>query len=396
MERKFLKGLTKDTVLLTFTSLFADISTEMLYPILPIFLTTYLGASGSLVGLIEGVANATQNIEMGFAGYLSDKLRKRKSLAIIGYTIAAISKPFIGLSTVWQTVFIARFMDRFGTGTRSAPRDALIASSASNENRGKAFGLEGIGDNLGAFLGPLLAILLLFYFKFPIRSIFYLSIIPGLLAVLLVLTVKERSDEIKSKVKLDMNLSRFPKPYWNYLAATAVFGIGNISSSFMILQTKSIGVSLIGTILIYAVFNLVAAIVSYPLGFLSDKLGRKNILILALLIFIVSLMGFAQTRNFVLIAISFALYGSFQGIFRAVGKAYAADFVPAELQASGIGWFNAIVGLSGLIASIIAGILYDKVGHSAVFLAAAAFVALGTVLLSLLERKQYINSNWDK
>src|SRR5579859_6848210 len=169
----------------------------MLYPILPIFLTAYLGASGSLVGLIEGVANATQNIEMGLAGSLSDKLERRKTLAIIGYTIAAISKPFIGLSQVWQGVFVSRFMDRFGTGTRSAPRDALIATSASAENRGKAFGMEGIGDNLGAFLGPILAIILLFYVKIPIRSIFYLAIIPGLLAVLLVFFVKEKRDGFK-------------------------------------------------------------------------------------------------------------------------------------------------------------------------------------------------------
>src|SRR6266404_91990 len=162
-ERKYFRGLTKNTFLLALTSLFADISTEMLYPVIPIFLTQYLGATGSIVGLVEGIAVAAQYIQMGISGYISDKLHKRKSIALIGYILAALSKPLIGLSTVWQGVLGARFLDRIGTGTRSAPRYALVAESANENSRGKAFGLEGLGDNLGAFLGPLLAVALIFY-----------------------------------------------------------------------------------------------------------------------------------------------------------------------------------------------------------------------------------------
>ena len=379
--KKYFSGLTKNTFLLTFTSLFADISTEMLYPILPIFLTQYLGVGGGIVGLIEGVANATQNIEQGFSGWLSDKIHKRKSLAIIGYSLAALSKPFMGISRIWQGVFAARVADRFGTGTRSAPRDTLIAGSTDDAHRGKAFGLEGIGDNLGAFLGPLLAVVLLFYFNIPIRNIFYLAVIPGTLAVIMVLFVKEKPDGFKSKAKLDMNFSALPRSYWRYLGITALFGIGNISSSFMILQTRNIGVPLIGTILIYAVFNLIAAGVSFPSGTLSDRFGRKKVLLFSFLVFLVSLIGFALTHNFIVIAVLFAMYGAFQGIFRAVGKAFAADFVPQEFRASSIGIYNATVGISGLIASITAGQLYDKVGHPAVFLTAAGFVGLGSILL---------------
>ncbi|MGA2910291.1 MAG: MFS transporter [Candidatus Microgenomates bacterium] len=389
-EKKYFQGLTKNTFLLTFTSLFADISTEMLYPILPIFLTQYLGVGGSIVGLIEGVANATQNIEQGFAGWLSDKIHTRKSLAIVGYTIAAISKPFMGLSNIWQGVFAARVVDRFGTGTRSAPRDALVAGSADEAHRGKAFGLEGIGDNMGAFLGPILAVILLFYFKIPIRNIFYLAIIPGTLAVIMVLFVKEKSDGFKSKYKLDVNFKKFPKSYWKYIGVTALFGIGNISSSFMILQTRAVGISLIGTILIYAVFNFIAAAVSFPSGTLSDRFGRKNVLLTSFLAFLVALIGFAFTHSFLVIALLFALYGTFSGIFRAVGKAFAADFVPQELRASSIGLYNATVGISGLIASITAGLLYDKVGHPAVFLTAGAFVLLGSISLLVLPYKRSI------
>lgn len=389
VAKKYFSGLTKNTFLLTFTSLFADISTEMLYPVLPIFLTQVLGAGGAVVGIVEGVAVAMQNIIQGVSGALSDKFQKRKPIAIFGYTLAALSKPFIGLSTNWWGVFAARSVDRLGSGTRSAPRDAMIAGSADEAHRGKAFGLEGIGDNLGAFLGPLLAIILLFYFNIPIRNIFYIAIIPGFLAVIMVLFVKEKRDGFSAKSKLDANLFKFPPSYWKYLGVTAVFGIGNISSSFMILQTKNIGVPLIGTILIYALFNLVAALVSYPSGFLSDKFGRKYVLLFAFIVFAISLMGFTVTRSFVVITILFALYGVFQGIFRAVGKAYASDFAPQSLRAGAIGWYNTVVGVSGLIASITAGQIYDRIGHATVFATALIFVVIGSTLL-FFNKENYV------
>jgi MFS family permease len=186
---RFFAGISKNTVLLAFTSLFADISTEMLYPVLPVFLTQTLHASGSIVGMVEGVAQATQYTVQGFSGWLSDDLQNRKSLALAGYFLSAVAKPLIGLAKAWPGVMGGRFLDRLGAGFRSAPRDALIASSVSAENRGRAFGLEGIGDNLGACLGPVLAVVLLMSFHIDIRLIFYLAIIPGLLAVFMILLV---------------------------------------------------------------------------------------------------------------------------------------------------------------------------------------------------------------
>lgn len=381
--RKYFSGLTKNTFLLTLTSLFSDISTEMLYPVLPIFLTQYLKSGGAVVGLIEGIATATQYIQMGVSGWISDKLQKRKPIAIIGYTLAALSKPLIGLSTVWQQVLGARFLDRFGSGTRSAPRYALVAQSADPKSKGKAFGLEGLGDNLGAFLGPIIAVILIFYFKIEIKQIFYLALIPGLLAALMIFLVKEQKDAIKAKYKIDTSFRKFPASYWKYLAIIGTFGIGNLSSSFMILQTKSLGIPLIQTILIYASFNLVAAITSYPSGFLSDKIGRKKVLLTAFIVFLVALIGFALTQNALVIILLFALYGIYQGIFRTVGNAYATDFVPSPLRASGIGWFNTVVGLSSLIASISGGLIWDKVSHPAVFIFASIWVGLGSILLFL-------------
>jgi MFS family permease len=382
--RRPFAGISKDTVLLAFASLFADISSEMLYPVLPIFLTQTLHATGSVVGLVEGIAQASQNIIQGFSGWLSDKLQKRKALALAGYFLSAVAKPLIGLATGWPTVLEMRFLDRIGAGFRSAPRDALIASSVAEENRGQAFGLEGIGDNLGAFLGPLLAVLLFVAFHVDIRWIFYVAIIPGLLAFCMILLVLEQPAAVGAKSKIDVGLGQFPKPYWKYLLVTALFGVGNSTNAFLILQTKDVGASFFITILIYAGFNLVAALASYPAGSLSDRWGRRSVLLLSFIVFLVTYLGFARARNAVLIGALFVFYGLFQGIFRSVGKAFATDFVPERLRASSVGWYSATVGLMGLVANIIAGLLWDRVSHAAVFYYGAIFALIGCIALLIL------------
>jgi MFS family permease len=384
VQTKYFAGLSRNTFLLAFASLFADISTEMLYPVLPVFLTQTLKASGSIVGLVEGFAQATQNIVQGFSGALSDKLQKRKAIALAGYLLAAIAKPLMGLSTAWQGVFGARLLDRLGAGSRSAPRDALIASSVDKESRGRAFGLEGIGDNAGAFLGPLLAVFLLYALHVGMRAIFYLAIIPGLLAFFMVLLVKERPAAVAAKSKIDVSLRQFPKAYWRYLLVTALFGLGNSSNSFLILRTQDIGSSLETTIVVYAMFNLVAAVISYPAGFLSDKLGRRNVLLVAFVIFLIAYLGFALAPTILVVAVLFVFYGLYQGIFRAVGKALASDFVPEHLRASGIGWYDTTLGLLQLAASVVAGLLWAQVGHASIFYYGATFAMVGSIALLLL------------
>ncbi|MGD0049315.1 MAG: MFS transporter [Bryobacteraceae bacterium] len=382
--QRYFGGLSRNTFLLAFASLFADISTEMLYPVLPVFLTQTLKASGSIVGLVDGFAQAMQNIVQGFSGGLSDKLQMRKSIALAGYLMAAVAKPLMGISTVWQGVFGARFLDRVGAGIRSAPRDALIASSVDEKDRGRAFGLEGVGDNAGAFLGPLLAVFLLYALHIGIRTIFYLAIIPGLLAFFMVLLVGEQHGAVAAKARVDVSLRQFPKGYWKYLLVTALFGLGNSSNTFLILRTQDIGASLETTILIYAAFNLVAALISYPAGSLSDTLGRKNILLASFFIFLIAYLGFALTQNILLVAALFIFYGLFQGIFRAVGKVFASDFVPEPLRASGVGWYSTTVGLLQLVASVVAGLLWDRIGHAAVFYYGATFAVAGSIGLLLL------------
>ena len=383
-SRRYFAGLSKNTFLLAVASLFSDISSEMLYPVLPVFLTQTLKATGSIVGLVDGFAQAAQNIVQGFSGALSDRLQKRKSIALAGYFLSAIAKPLMGLSAVWQGLFGARLLDRLGAGTRSAPRDALIASSVDEKDRGRAFGLEGVGDNAGAFLGPLLAVLLLYVLHFALRPVFYLALIPGLLAFFMVLLVKEKPAKVTSKSKIDVNLRQFPKGYWRYLLVIGLFGLGNSSNAFLILRTQDIGASLETTILIYAAFNLVAALISYPAGSLSDSLGRRNVLLVSFIIFLVVYLGFAMTQNVLVVAVLFGLYGLYEGIFRSVGKAFASDFVPEPLRASGVGWYSTAVGLLQLVASVVAGLLWDRIGHAAVFYFGAAFAFVGSIGLLLL------------
>ena len=385
MQRYF-AGLSRNTFLLALSSLFADISTEMLYPVLPVFLTQVLHASGSIVGLVDGFAQATQNIVQGFSGAVSDHLQKRKPVALVGYLLAALAKPVMGLATIWETLLAARLLDRIGAGMRSAPRDALVAASVGERDRGRAFGLEGLGDNAGAFLGPLVALFLLYAVHVDLRSVFYLALIPGLLAFVMVLLVTEGQAAVAAKAKIDINLRQFPTRYWKYLLATALFCAGNSSNAFLILQTRDVGVSLEATILIYAAFNLVAGLISYPAGALSDRLGRRNLLLAAFAVFFATYLGFALTRNVAVIGALFVLYGLHQGMFRAVGKALAADLVPQQLRASGVGWYSTTVGLLQLLASVVAGLLWDRIGHAAVFYFGALFAALGSVGLLVLVR----------
>ncbi len=382
--RPYFSGLSRTTFLFTFASLFSDISTEMLYPVLPVFLTQTLGASGSIVGLIDGFAQAAQNIVQGFSGTLSDRLQRRKPIALAGYFLSAIGKPLMGLATAWEMVFGARLLDRLGSGARSAPRDALIAGSVDEANRGRAFGLEGVGDNAGAFLGPLLALFLLYALHVGIRSIFYLAVIPGLLAFVLVLFVKEQRAPVTAEAKIEVGPRQLPTEYWKYLVVIVLFGLGNSSNAFLILRTQDIDASLDQTILIYAGFNLVAALISYPAGSMIDRWGGKSVLLGAFVIFFIAYLGFASTQNIALIAALFAFYGLYQGIFRAAGKTMAASLVPEELRASGVGWYNTTVGLLQLVASVVAGVLWDRVGHTAVFYYGAIFAAVGSVALVLL------------
>jgi MFS family permease len=386
-------GANRNVTLLALTSLCADISTEMMYPVLPLFLTTVLLAPASIVGLIEGVAEGIQNGIQGPSGSLADRMPRKKPLGAIGYALAAIGKPIIGLALVWPVALVGRAVDRLGSGIRSAPRDALIAASAAPGRRALAFGLEGLGDNAGAFVGPLVALLLVSVLHTPLRAVFLLAFVPGALALVIFLLVHEqprvspKPPQHQTPTTRRRLLSQAGgSAYWRYLLVTGLFGIGNSTNAFLILRLQGIGAAFALTILVYACFNLVAALVSPPAGALADHLGGpKWALLGCLLIFAIVYLGFALAANAALLALLFVGYGVYQGGYRALGKAYAADLVSPELRASGLGWYATVIGLTTFAASIIGGWLWTNVAPMATFLYGAVFALLaGLALVALV------------
>jgi MFS family permease len=378
------RRFSKNTILVAAASFCGDLATEMLTPILPIFLTRVMEANGSVVGLVDGVAQAVRNIIEGFSGSISDTLRKRKVIVLAGYAMAAVAKPIMGMSTVWEGVLAGRIFDRLGAGFRSAPRDAIVASSVDKRHRGGGFGLEGLGEHAGAFLGPLVTVLLLYALQSDMRVIFYLAFIPGLLAFVIMLLVRERPPPASAGQRAVVHPRKLPALYWKYLLAVAIFSIGNSSNAFLILRTEEVGASVLATTLIYAGFSFVAAVVSYPLTALSDTCGRKAILLASCVVFLLVYVGFSLVESFAGIIILFLLYGVYQGSFRSVGRALASDLAPEPMRASAIGWFSAMVGLCQLIASLIAGALWDHAGHAAVFILGAGAAAAGVVAITVL------------
>jgi len=282
-------------------------------------------------------------------------------------------------------VLAGRFADRLGTGLRSAPRDALIAGAVRGSERGSAFGLEGIGDNLGAVVGPLLAAGLVFALHVDLRRVFYLAFIPGALAFLLVASISEgRQRQAPARGAARPRLRDLPAAYWKYLLGVAVFGIGNSSNAFIILKATGVGIPTELTILVYAAFNLVAATVSYPAGRLSDAWGRQRLLLGALAIFAIAYLGFALSGSALVVGPLFILYGAYQGTFRTVGKALATDLAPDTQRASAVGLYASVVGLTALVASTVGGQLWVRVGPAATFVYGAAFAVLDGLLLAML------------
>ncbi|MDE3076795.1 MAG: MFS transporter, partial [Chloroflexota bacterium] len=341
--------LPRTTLLLAAASFFADISTEMLYPIIPLFLTEVLAAPATILGLVEVFADAIQNIAQGGSGWTASRFRSNKLVALGGYALAAIGKPCIGLAVVWPQFLAARFADRLGAGTRSAPRDALIASSVDEAQRGMAFGMESAGDNLGAVLGPLISLMLVSVWLWDLRGLFLLAFAPAAMAFVMVLLVREPAGN-ELQPAATVRLRDLPRTFWRYVGATVLFGIGNSTNAFLILRLKQLGFSTPTTILVYAAFNLIAALASLPAGRLSDTVGRRSVLSAGLLIFALAYAGFAVTTNFTILTACFAFYGLYQGTFRTVGKAVASDLVDDGHRALAIGLYASAGGFATLAA----------------------------------------------
>lgn len=377
------KVLNPTVVKLGLVSLFADISGEMLYPITPIFLTTVLGASMTSIGLIEGVSELIASILKLYSGFWSDRLSKRKPFIVIGYFISAVAKPLVGSATSWPQVLVARGFDRTGKGLRGAPRDALLAEAVVEKKRGHAYGWHRAMDTLGAAIGPLLAVVYLNAAGEDLRTIYYLALIPGLIAVGIVLSVKEKRIQTVSAVKIRFSFSawrQFSKNFKVYLASWGIFSLVNSSDVFLLLRARQSGLSLNSVIFMYCFYNLIYAGMSPYFGKLSDRIPRRNVLLFGLLVFCIVYSGFSFAEAEWHYWVLFAIYGFYMAATDGAGKALAVDLVSSELKASGLGALAFVSGAAGVFASVVGGLLWDNFGAHWTFVY-GVFGALCSILL---------------
>ena len=382
----FLKGISKNVFILSITSFFTDVSSEMLYPVIPIFITSVLGAPMFVVGLIEGIAESTASILKVISGWLSDKIHKRGPFVIGGYSVSSMAKPLLFLAYSWPVVLLARFLDRFGKGLRTSARDAMITDSSEAVYRGRAFGFHRATDTLGACIGPLLAIWFLYIFKGNLRLIFLIAFIPALLAVFtLIFFLKEAPVIPEDKNKsVRFNLKDLGGNFNKFLFATAIFSIGNSSDAFLILRAKDLGFSLTVVILAYILYNVSYSLLSTPFGILSDRIPRKNIMIIGYVIFAVVYAGFGLIKNSAMIWPLFFTYGFYMAMTDGVGKALASDMVKKEYVGTALGFYHFALGIFAFFASLIAGLLWSCFGAVAPFLYGASTAILSGIALIIL------------
>ena len=374
---------------LGFVSLLMDISSEMIHGLLPVFLVAVLGAGAETVGFIEGVGEATASISKLFSGWLSDRLGKRKALTVIGYGLGALSKPLFALATSPSLVLAARFSDRIGKGIRGSPRDAMIGDLVPAGLRGAAYGLRQALDTVGAFAGPLLAIGLMAALNDNFRLVFWLALIPGLLSVLvLIVGVREPSRaDATPAVPLRLNaLKSIGGSFWIVVGIGAVLTLARFSEAFLILRAQDKGLALALAPLVLVVMNVVYALSAYPLGALSDQVDRRLMLAAGFVVLIAADIVLAFAPSVVVVMVGVALWGLHMGLTQGLLSALVADEAPAALRATAFGVFNFISGVALLLASVIAGALWEMVGPAATFFAGASFTAIGLVATGLALR----------
>ncbi|MCD2451597.1 MFS transporter [Methylicorpusculum oleiharenae] len=370
---------------LGFVSMLMDISSEMIHSLLPLFMVTALGASAFDVGLVEGLAESTALIVKIFSGAFSDYLGKRKGLAVFGYAMGALTKPLFAVASTTGMVLTARLLDRVGKGIRGAPRDALVADIAPSNLRGASFGLRQSLDTVGAFLGPLLAVGLMLLWANDFRAVFWVAVIPGLMAVaLLFFGVREPEQRQATKRTYPIrceNLKRLGGPYWWVVSIGAVFTLARFSEAFLVLRAQQGGVPVALVPLVMVAMNLVYALSAYPFGKLSDRMNHRTLLALGLIVLIAADLVLATNDHWSVVLAGVALWGIHMGITQGLLATMVADTAPADLRGTAYGFFNLVSGLVLLFASVLAGLLWDRLGASFTFYAGAAFSIIALVVL---------------
>ena len=377
---------------LGFGSLFMDTSSEMIHSLLPIFMVTTLGASMVTVGVVEGIAEATAAILKVFSGTLSDYLGKRKFLLILGYGLAAFTKPVFPLAASIGWVFTARFVDRIGKGIRGAPRDALVADITPAPLRGAAYGLRQALDSVGALLGPLLAVAFMIWLVDDIRAVMWVAVVPAFIAVaLLMIYVREpESAHAPGHVKAPLalfDIKRLPLRYWLVVLLGAVFTLARFSEAFLVLRAQNVGLALGYVPVVMVVMNVFYAGAAYPAGAAADRLRARTLLLMGLALLVVADMVLAIAAGAQAVLAGAALWGLHMALTQGLLSKLVADTVPAPLRGTGFGIFNLVSGGALLLASVIAGALWNAIGPSATFLAGAGFAAVAAIGIVTVSRR---------
>jgi MFS family permease len=406
IRRALGRGITRNVVALAVVSLLTDVSSEMLVYLVPLYLANVLAATPSIIGVIEGTAESVSGVLKLASGAISDRIGRRRLLVGIGYGSSSVAKALFLFATSWPIVLLARLGDRLGKGIRVAPRDALIADSTEQRYRGRAYGFHRAMDTLGAFIGVLVAFVIVgmaaadaqLLDAETFHTIVLIALVPAALAVLVIFagvqdvrrtrqprTPSEPAGPLSGRrQRIARAIRALPMPFWIFIAANTLFSLGNSSDAFLALRTQQLGVNLKDLLLMIVAFNATYALISFPAGALSDRLGRKAPIAVAWLIYAASYAGFALASSSVATGLLWILYGSYYGINEAVGRAFVADVAPAELRATGFGVLNAAVAVAILPASIVAGILWDAIGPPAPFWFGAACALLAVALLAMV------------
>lgn len=379
-------GFSKNVFFTGLVSFFMDVSSEMIYPLVPLFLANVLGVNKSMIGLIEGIAESTASILKVFSGWFSDRIGRRKNLMIAGYTISTLSRPIIALAGAWQQVLASRFVDRLGKGIRTAPRDAIIAESTETTHLARAFGFHRSLDTMGAAVGPAIALILLQLYNNNYQMVFWLSMIPGAIAVLIIIAFirdKKRA-AVAPAERPRLTLKHFDWRVKFFIVIATLFALGNSSDAFLILRAEQVGITTAMIPAVYLVFNLVYSLSSIPAGIAADKYGKKKIILLGFVLFAGLYYGFAAAKSTTTIWVLFSLYGVFMGLTEGVQKAFLASIIPPDYKATAFGVYATAMGVATLPASLIGGLLWDRVSPAATFYFGAATATLSATLFIIL------------
>ncbi len=383
-ERKMF-GFSRNVFFTGLVSFFMDVSSEMIYPLVPLFLANVLGVNKSMIGLIEGIAESTASLLKVFSGWLSDRIGQRKNLMLAGYAISTLSRPVMALAGVWQQVLASRFVDRLGKGIRTAPRDAIIAESTETTHLDRAFSFHRSMDTMGAVVGPAIALLLLKLHNNNYTMVFWLSMIPGAVAVLIIVAFikeKKRAGVVAERPRL--TLKHFDWRVKFFIVIATLFALGNSSDAFLILRAEQAGIPTMVIPAVYLMFNLVYSLSAIPAGIAADRFGMKRIILAGFILFAGLYYGFAVTSTPRAIWLLFGAYGLFMGLTEGIQKAFLATIIPPDFKATAFGVYATAVGLATLPASIIGGLLWDRVSPAATFYFGAATATLSALLFMFL------------